>query len=83
MDPEVRRAAGAAGAPPARQRLRTMGLPAVPGTAQAQLADARLGLRPSPQAMKAMSEVADDPSKLDSWAHKPALYRLLKKVTGR
>lgn len=29
-----------------------------------------------------MSEVAEDPSRLENWRHKPALYALLKKVTG-
>lgn len=39
--------------------------------------------RPPLQAMKAMSEVTEDPSKLENWRHKPALYALLKKLVGR
>lgn len=35
------------------------------------------------QAMKAVSEVVEDPSKLDNWRHKPQLHALLKKMLGR
>lgn len=36
-----------------------------------------------PEAMKAVSEVVEDPSKLDNWRHKPQLHALLKKMLGR
>ncbi|PRW57321.1 conserved domain [Chlorella sorokiniana] len=33
-----------------------------------------------PDAMKAVSEVVDDPSKISNWRHKPQLYALLQKM---
>lgn len=38
---------------------------------------------PCTQVMKAVSEVVDDPSKLDNWRHKPQLYAMLQRLLGR
>lgn len=35
------------------------------------------------QAMKAMSEVVENPSRIENWRHKPQLYALLKKMLGQ
>ncbi|KAI7839420.1 hypothetical protein COHA_006821 [Chlorella ohadii] len=36
-----------------------------------------------PEAMKAMSEVVENPSRIENWRHKPQLYALLKKMLGQ
>lgn len=36
-----------------------------------------------PEAVKAVNEVVDDPSKLNNWRHKPQLYALLQRVLGQ